>query len=94
MKPIPEIISDVRSWYANDVFYDRIDLPADLALANEVERLQADAARLDWMESHCYSSYCYGDDCHCVVVRDRDRFGGGFTGTIREAIDQARKETT
>jgi hypothetical protein len=63
------------------------------AIATVVE-WRRDAARLDWLDSHSYSSYSDGDSCNCVIVPDRGRLSGGFTGPLREAIDEAAKETS
>jgi len=65
----------------------------------EIERLRADARRLDWLDSHHFSAYHdsdpeYGLADHCVVV-DESALGDrlGCVGSIRDAIDEAMART-
>jgi hypothetical protein len=53
----------------------RIEMAIEQIEADELERLRADAKRLDWMDCH-----------HWIAVHP---FCRGFSGTIRETIDRA-----
>jgi predicted secreted Zn-dependent protease len=73
-------------------------LERELAEARaECERLREDAERLDWMDRNAFTAYRdvdpeYGTlDDHATVVAEGRRERRGCVGTIRAAIDAARK---
>lgn len=65
------------------------------ALRKRCEAVEADAARLDWLDANCFTAYRDRDPIdglseHCVVVDESKRpRRGNVADGIRDAIDQA-----
>jgi hypothetical protein len=74
-------------------------LHKELAEAKQrIAESEQDKRRLDWFDSHEFSAYHqsdpeYGLDKHCVVVDEQQTSRHGCVGTIRQAIDQAERES-